>query len=96
MFPGRHPPPQGSGPSFKFTVGDSCDRIKQEFSYLQAQCEGLKADYEKLVGEKTEIQRHYVMVRALSSARGYFVVVFVFLASTLRVRVRSHVVLSLI
>jgi hypothetical protein len=66
MFPGRHPPPQGSGPSFKFTVGDSCDRIKQEFSYLQAQCEGLKADYEKLVGEKTEIQRHYVMYYEMS------------------------------
>ncbi|XP_062517047.1 transducin-like enhancer protein 4 isoform X2 [Corticium candelabrum] len=67
MFPGRHSTPhQGSGQPFKFTVGESCDRIKQEFGFLQAQCESMKAECEKLVGEKTEIQRHYVMYYEMS------------------------------
>lgn len=29
-------PPQPGQP-FKFTVGESCDRIKEEFNFLQAQ-----------------------------------------------------------
>lgn len=33
MFQG---PPQPGQP-FKFTVGESCDRIKEEFNFLQAQ-----------------------------------------------------------
>ncbi len=31
---GPHQPGQ---PPFKFTVAESCDRIKEEFSFLQAQ-----------------------------------------------------------
>uniref|UniRef100_A0A665U7I3 TLE family member 3, transcriptional corepressor a n=1 Tax=Echeneis naucrates TaxID=173247 RepID=A0A665U7I3_ECHNA len=65
MYPqGRHPPPHQPGqPGFKFTVAESCDRIKDEFQFLQAQYHSLKVEYDKLANEKTEMQRHYVMVR---------------------------------
>ncbi|KAK0086871.1 hypothetical protein PV325_002357 [Microctonus aethiopoides] len=33
----RHPGPPQPGQPFKFTVIDSCDRIKEEFNFLQAQ-----------------------------------------------------------
>ncbi|CAG0890700.1 unnamed protein product [Cyprideis torosa] len=63
----RHPagvPP--SGQPFKFTVAESCDRIKEEFGYLQAQNHQLKVELEKLAQEKTEMQRHYVMYYEMS------------------------------
>uniref|UniRef100_A0A8C5DGH6 Transducin-like enhancer protein 3-B n=1 Tax=Gouania willdenowi TaxID=441366 RepID=A0A8C5DGH6_GOUWI len=65
MYPqGRHPAPHQPGqPGFKFTVAESCDRIKDEFQFLQAQYHSLKVEYDKLASEKTEMQRHYVMVR---------------------------------
>uniref|UniRef100_A0A8C7HB97 TLE family member 3, transcriptional corepressor n=1 Tax=Oncorhynchus kisutch TaxID=8019 RepID=A0A8C7HB97_ONCKI len=50
-----------SQPGFKFTVAESCDRIKDEFQFLQAQYHSLKVEYDKLSNEKTEMQRHYVM-----------------------------------
>ncbi|KAJ9575993.1 hypothetical protein L9F63_007093, partial [Diploptera punctata] len=53
-------PPQPGQP-FKFTVGESCDRIKEEFNFLQAQYHNLKMECEKIAQEKTEMQRHYVM-----------------------------------
>uniref|UniRef100_A0A8C4H1S4 Groucho/TLE N-terminal Q-rich domain-containing protein n=1 Tax=Dicentrarchus labrax TaxID=13489 RepID=A0A8C4H1S4_DICLA len=56
--PARHPP----GQPLKFTVTESCDRIKEEFHFLQAQYHSLKLECEKLASEKTEMQRHYVMV----------------------------------
>uniref|UniRef100_A0A674MBY0 Transducin-like enhancer protein 1 n=1 Tax=Takifugu rubripes TaxID=31033 RepID=A0A674MBY0_TAKRU len=64
MFPqGRHPAPhQAPGQPFKFTIPESLDRIKEEFQFLQAQYHSLKLECEKLAGEKTEMQRHYVMV----------------------------------
>uniref|UniRef100_A0A9J8DKD7 TLE family member 3, transcriptional corepressor a n=1 Tax=Cyprinus carpio carpio TaxID=630221 RepID=A0A9J8DKD7_CYPCA len=39
MYPqGRHPAPHQPGqPGFKFTVAESCDRIKDEFQFLQQQ-----------------------------------------------------------
>ncbi|KAL3865819.1 hypothetical protein ACJMK2_043169, partial [Sinanodonta woodiana] len=37
MYPNRHPTPHQPGQPFKFTVAESCDRIKEEFSFLQAQ-----------------------------------------------------------
>ncbi|ETE64321.1 hypothetical protein L345_09911, partial [Ophiophagus hannah] len=55
---GPHQPGQ---PGFKFTVAESCDRIKDEFQFLQAQYHSLKVEYDKLANEKTEMQRHYVM-----------------------------------
>ncbi|CAB1319190.1 unnamed protein product [Coregonus sp. 'balchen'] len=38
MYPqARHPVPHHPGQPFKFTVPESCDRIKEEFQFLQAQ-----------------------------------------------------------
>uniref|UniRef100_A0A673BN00 Transducin-like enhancer protein 3-B n=1 Tax=Sphaeramia orbicularis TaxID=375764 RepID=A0A673BN00_9TELE len=67
MYPqGRHPAPHQPGqPGFKFTVAESCDRIKDEFQFLQAQYHSLKVEYDKLANEKTEMQRHYVMVSSI-------------------------------
>uniref|UniRef100_A0A8C2L2C7 TLE family member 3, transcriptional corepressor a n=1 Tax=Cyprinus carpio TaxID=7962 RepID=A0A8C2L2C7_CYPCA len=58
MYPqGRHPAPHQPGqPGFKFTVAESCDRIKDEFQFLQAQYHSLKVEYDKLANEKTEMQ----------------------------------------
>ncbi|KAJ8285419.1 hypothetical protein GJAV_G00026590 [Gymnothorax javanicus] len=68
MFPqSRHPTPhQGPGQPFKFTIPESLDRIKEEFQFLQAQYHSLKLECEKLAGEKTEMQRHYVMYYEMS------------------------------
>ncbi|XP_026565243.1 transducin-like enhancer protein 3 isoform X6 [Pseudonaja textilis] len=68
MYPqGRHPGPHQPGqPGFKFTVAESCDRIKDEFQFLQAQYHSLKVEYDKLANEKTEMQRHYVMYYEMS------------------------------
>ncbi|CAG0912576.1 unnamed protein product [Notodromas monacha] len=64
----RHPVPGGPQPTqpFKFTVADSCERIKDEFNFLQAQYHSLKVELEKLAQEKTEMQRHYVMYYEMS------------------------------
>ena len=72
MYPAsRHPgPPPGQssqvGGPFKFTIVESCDRIKEEFGFLQAQYHSLKLEIEKLANEKTEMQRHYVMYYEMS------------------------------
>ncbi|UXI16104.1 collagen type iv alpha-3-binding protein [Sarcoptes scabiei] len=67
MYPARHPgPPPQSGQPFKFTIVESCDRIKEEFNFLQTQYHGLKLELEKLANEKTEMQRHYVMYYEMS------------------------------
>ncbi|ELT92095.1 hypothetical protein CAPTEDRAFT_168379 [Capitella teleta] len=66
MYPNRHPGPHTPGQPFKFTVAESCDRIKEEFSFLQAQYHSLKMECEKLAQEKTEMQRHYVMYYEMS------------------------------
>ncbi|XP_034397094.1 transducin-like enhancer protein 4 [Cyclopterus lumpus] len=60
--PARHPP----GQQLKFTVTESCDRIKEEFHFLQAQYHSLKLECEKLASDKTEMQRHYVMYYEMS------------------------------
>uniref|UniRef100_A0A1L8DX46 Putative transducin-like enhancer of split protein n=1 Tax=Nyssomyia neivai TaxID=330878 RepID=A0A1L8DX46_9DIPT len=62
----RHPGPPQPGQPFKFTVVESCDRIKEEFNFLQAQYHNLKMECEKLAQEKTEMQRHYVMYYEMS------------------------------
>ncbi|XP_046599908.1 protein groucho isoform X2 [Neodiprion lecontei] len=62
----RHPGPPQPGQPFKFTVVESCDRIKEEFSFLQAQYHNLKLECDKLATEKIEIQRHYVMYYEMS------------------------------
>lgn len=47
-------------------MAESCDRIKDEFQFLQAQYHSLKVEYDKLANEKTEMQRHYVMYYEMS------------------------------
>ncbi|XP_015493911.3 transducin-like enhancer protein 3, partial [Parus major] len=64
LFP--QAPHQPGQPGFKFTVAESCDRIKDEFQFLQAQYHSLKVEYDKLANEKTEMQRHYVMYYEMS------------------------------
>ncbi|CAJ1069158.1 transducin-like enhancer protein 4 isoform X2 [Xyrichtys novacula] len=64
--PARHPVPHQPGQPLKFTVSESCDRIKEEFHFLQAQYHSLKLECEKLASEKTEMQRHYVMYYEMS------------------------------
>ncbi|CAH1796328.1 unnamed protein product [Owenia fusiformis] len=66
MYPNRHPGPHQPGQPFKFTVTESCDRIKEEFSFLQAQYHSLEVEREKIAQEKTEMQRHYVMYYEMS------------------------------
>ncbi|XP_060927054.1 transducin-like enhancer protein 4 isoform X8 [Limanda limanda] len=67
MYPvARHQVSHQPGQPFKFTVTESCDRIKEEFQFLQAQYHSLKLECEKLASEKTEMQRHYVMYYEMS------------------------------
>uniref|UniRef100_A0A6I8RP67 Transducin like enhancer of split 4 n=1 Tax=Xenopus tropicalis TaxID=8364 RepID=A0A6I8RP67_XENTR len=62
----RHTPNLSPAQPFKFTISESCDRIKEEFQFLQAQYHSLKLECEKLASEKTEMQRHYVMYYEMS------------------------------
>lgn len=68
MYPqGRHTTPsQPSQPYPKFSVTESCDRIKEEFNYLQAQTHSLKVEIDKLASDKTDMQRAYVMYYEMS------------------------------
>jgi groucho len=66
MYPNRHQGPPQPGQPFKFTVTETCERIKEEFNFLQAQYHSLKLELEKLATEKTEMQRHYVMYYEMS------------------------------
>ncbi|KAK6631467.1 hypothetical protein RUM44_005994 [Polyplax serrata] len=61
------PPPQPG--QLKFTVAETCERIKEEFNFLQAQYHTLKLECEKLATEKTEMQRHYVMSKSFNIRR---------------------------
>jgi groucho len=68
----RHPVPPGPQTGsqqpqpFKLNIVESIERIKEEFNFLQAQYHNLKLECEKLVQEKTEMQRHYVMYYEMS------------------------------
>uniref|UniRef100_A0A8C9SYV9 Transducin-like enhancer protein 1 n=1 Tax=Scleropages formosus TaxID=113540 RepID=A0A8C9SYV9_SCLFO len=55
-----------SSQQLKFTTSDSCDRIKDEFQFLQAQYHSLKLECDKLASEKSEMQRHYIMYYEMS------------------------------
>ncbi|XP_057714657.1 TLE family member 5-like isoform X2 [Corythoichthys intestinalis] len=67
MFPqSRHSASAQSGQALKFTTSDSCDRIKDEFQFLQAQYHSLKLECDKLASEKSEMQRHYIMYYEMS------------------------------
>lgn len=67
MFPQtRHSASSQSSQPLKFTTSDSCDRIKDEFQFLQAQYHSLKMECDKLASEKSEMQRHYIMYYEMS------------------------------
>ncbi|XP_067308892.1 chico isoform X1 [Pseudorasbora parva] len=67
MFPqARHSASSQSAQALKFTTSDSCDRIKDEFQFLQAQYHSLKLECDKLASEKSEMQRHYIMYYEMS------------------------------
>ncbi|XP_012670775.1 TLE family member 5 isoform X3 [Clupea harengus] len=67
MFPqSRHSASSQSAQTLKFTTSDSCDRIKDEFQFLQAQYHSLKLECDKLASEKSEMQRHYIMYYEMS------------------------------
>ncbi|CAH8622858.1 unnamed protein product [Dicrocoelium dendriticum] len=61
MFPNRPAAPPGSGSSYKFTVAETCERIKEEFNYIQQQNHSLHVEREKLISERTDMQRICVM-----------------------------------
>ncbi|XP_016147570.1 transducin-like enhancer protein 1 [Sinocyclocheilus grahami] len=69
MYPhGRPQAPLVSGHAgVKFTVLETLDHIKEEFQLFQAQYHSLKLECEKLASEKTEMHRHYIMVRVTSN-----------------------------
>jgi hypothetical protein len=47
-------------------IAETCERIKEEFNFIQNQYHSLKLECEKLAQEKTEMQRHYVMYYEMS------------------------------
>eukprot|EP00096_Caligus_rogercresseyi_P001998 TRINITY_DN135_c0_g1_i2.p1 TRINITY_DN135_c0_g1~~TRINITY_DN135_c0_g1_i2.p1 ORF type:complete len:897 (+),score=328.91 TRINITY_DN135_c0_g1_i2:374-3064(+) len=57
--------PLGGGP-LKLGISETCERIKEEFNFIQNQYHSLKLECEKLAQEKTEMQRHYVMYYEMS------------------------------
>ncbi|CAH8537715.1 unnamed protein product [Schistosoma intercalatum] len=61
MFPSRPPGPSGPGGSCKFTVVETCDRIKEEFTCIQQQNHSLQLEREKLLSERSDMQRICVM-----------------------------------
>lgn len=54
------------GSSLKMGIAETCERIKEEFNFIQNQYHTLKLECEKLAQEKTEMQRHYVMYYEMS------------------------------
>ncbi|CAH8541959.1 unnamed protein product [Heterobilharzia americana] len=61
MFPSRPPVPSGPGGSCKFTVVETCDRIKEEFTCMQQQNHSLQLEREKILNERSDMQRICVM-----------------------------------
>lgn len=66
--PPNQPPPLPPQPQFQpdSIINESCERIKKEFSSLQAQCHNLRLELEKLLEEKSQIHRAYVMYYEMS------------------------------
>jgi len=55
----------GGGLGIMNTI-EACERIKEEYNFIQTQNQSLKLELEKLAQEKTEMQRHYVMYYEMS------------------------------
>ncbi|EUB62515.1 Transducin-like enhancer protein 3 [Echinococcus granulosus] len=70
MYPSRPPVPSGPGQSYKFTVVETCERIKDEFNFVQQQCHQLQTEREKLLSERVDMQRicvvYYEMANGLN------------------------------
>merc|ERR1719243_525788 len=56
----------GGGGPLKLGITETCERIKEEFNFIQNQYHSLKLECEKLAQDKTEMQRHYVMYYEMS------------------------------
>merc|ERR1719270_2617921 len=54
------------GPLKMGNIAETCERIKEEFNFIQNQYHSLKLECEKLAQDKTEMQRHYVMYYEMS------------------------------
>ena len=61
-IPGVHggPPRQSPSGHYKTGIPEYCDRIKDEYKFLEAQCNSLKAELDSVTSEKNESHRHYV------------------------------------
>ena len=59
----------GGGTGLIINTLEACERIKEEYNFLQAQNQSLKLECEKIAQEKTEMQRHYVMVIVIHKMR---------------------------
>uniref|UniRef100_A0A9J8C2B6 Chico n=1 Tax=Cyprinus carpio carpio TaxID=630221 RepID=A0A9J8C2B6_CYPCA len=70
MFPQSRHSASSQSTQLKFTTSDSCDRIKDEFQFLQAQYHSLKLECDKLASEKSEMQRHYIMAEIVKRLNG--------------------------
>lgn len=66
MFSNRHPGPPQGGQGVKFGVSEMCDRLKEEYNFLQAQYHNMKMECDRLVQEKSDMQKHYVMYYEMS------------------------------
>ncbi|XP_011646965.2 protein groucho-like [Pogonomyrmex barbatus] len=72
----RHPGPPQASSSFKFTVAESCDRIKEEFNFLQAQYHSvswiilLLQYYEMSYGLNVEMHKQTEICKRLSNIIG--------------------------
>lgn len=58
--------PGGPGGLKMGNISETCERIKEEFNFIQNQYHSLKLECEKLAQDKTEMQRHYVMYYEMS------------------------------
>ncbi|CAH8552796.1 unnamed protein product [Heterobilharzia americana] len=61
MYPSRLSSSSQGNQHPKFSVQEACDKIKDELLSLQAQYHSLKCEYEKVVQEKSDLQRHYLL-----------------------------------
>uniref|UniRef100_A0AAQ5YUB8 Groucho/TLE N-terminal Q-rich domain-containing protein n=1 Tax=Amphiprion ocellaris TaxID=80972 RepID=A0AAQ5YUB8_AMPOC len=82
--------PLQPGQSFKFTVLETLDRIKEEFQFLQAQYHSLKLECEKLASEKTEMQRHYIMAEIVKRLSAICAQIIPFLSQEVSVTAARH------
>lgn len=69
--PGGQPSNVAGGAGAAANTIELCERIKEEYQFLNAQNQQLKMEIEKLAQEKSEMQRHYVMVISYVLCQAY-------------------------